>query len=125
MPDMGTVTATQIALKVVFDLSTPDGKRKVHFGLEKDVVGSDIVWKIEFTLFERADPSKVFGDAIVTLSVQVDPALNARADQAAQGMTPSQTAHATGPASEAAKAANQKELPQPVADGAIQDTLQQ
>jgi hypothetical protein len=125
MSNTGTVTATQIALKVIFDLNTPDGKRKVHFCLEKDVVGTDIVWQIDFTLYERDDPAKPFGDAIVSLSVQVDPALNARADEAAKGMTPSQTAHATGPAAEAAKAASQGQLPQQVADGSVQDTLQQ
>jgi hypothetical protein len=125
MADPGTGPTTQIALKVTFDLNTPDGKRKVHFGLEKDVVGTDIVWKIDFTLFERTDTTAPFGDAIVSLSVQVDPTLNARADQAAKGLTPSQTAHATGPAAEAAKAANDGELPQEVADGAVQDTLEQ
>src|SRR5262245_16130547 len=73
---------TQIAIQVTFDLNTPDGLRKVHFGLEKDVVGTDIIWKICFTLFERANTTVAFGDPIVSLSVQVDPALNARANQA-------------------------------------------
>ena len=124
MPDTETMQATQIALNVVFDLNTPDGKRKVHFGLEKDVVGGDIVWKIEFALFERTDTTKPFGPAIVSIAVQVDPSLNAQADQASKGLTPSQTAHATGPAAEAMKAAHAGQLPQPVADSAIQGTLQ-
>ena len=125
MPNNGTIEATQIALKVVFDLNTPDGMRKVHFCLEKDVEGTDIVWKIEFTLFERDDVNKPFGQPILSLSVQVDPALNAQADQASKGMTPPQTAHATGPAAEAAKAANDGQLPKPMARTAVQDTLQQ
>lgn len=114
-----------IAIKVAFELNTPDGTRRVQFGLEKDFTGVDIIWKIHFQLWERADRTKAFVDPIVSLDVQVNPNLNARAEKATKGLSPSQTAHATGPAADAAKAAKGGELPIEVAQSQIQGTLQQ
>jgi len=37
-----------IAIKVSFELNTPDGKRRVVFGLEKDFAGTDVIWNINF-----------------------------------------------------------------------------
>jgi hypothetical protein len=130
MPDAGnspvtTGTDSTIAIKVAFELNTPDGTRRVKFGIEKDFTGVDIIWRINFQLWERTDRTKAFVDPIVSLNVQVNPNLNARAEQATKGLSPSQTAHATGPAADAAKAAEAKELPMEVAHAQIQGTLQQ
>ena len=116
---------TTIAIKVAFELNTPDGTRRVQFGLQKDYNGSDIIWKIHFQLWERSDRTKAFVDPIVSLDVQVHPQLNARAEKATKGLTPAQTAHATGPAADAARAAQEGELPIEVAQSQIQGTLQQ
>jgi hypothetical protein len=117
-PGSGTAAPgndSTIAIKVSFELNTPDGKRRVQFGLEKDFIGGDIIWRINFQLWERTDTTKAYTDPIVSLDVQVNPQLNARAEAATKGLTPSQTAHATGPAADAAKAAKAGELPVEVA----------
>src|ERR1041385_7142468 len=112
-----TGTDSTIAIKVAFELNTPDGTRRVIFGLEKDFTGTDVIWKINFQLFERTNTTLAFGDPIVSLGVQVNPTLNARAEQASKGLTPAQTAHATGPAADAAKAAQAGGAPVPPARG--------
>jgi hypothetical protein len=126
-PSTGVTTGTDstIAIKVSFELNTPDGKRRVQFGLEKDFTGTDIIWRIHFQLWERTDRSRPYVDPIVSLDVQVNPQLNERAEKATNGLTPSQTAHATGPAADAAVAAQQGELPVEVAQDQIQGTLRQ
>ena len=117
--------ATVIKLKVNFQLNTPNGLRRVIFGLEKDATGGNnvVVWTINFQLFERAKKSDPFGDAIVTLDVEVDKALNAKAEKAAKGLTAGQSAHALGPAAEDAKAAENGEIDQEDAEQTIQNTL--
>jgi hypothetical protein len=116
--------ALPIAIKVNFTLNTPDGLRQISFGLEKDTDGVKVNWIITFTLFERADATKPFGDAIVSLNVFVASTLHAKADAAAHhGLTAKQTAHATGPAAEAAKAAHEGTGSLPAANIAIQNTL--
>ena len=122
--DAGTATGTKIAIDVEFELNTPDGLRRVNFGLRKAVEGEDIVWTINFSLFERTDSTKDFGDPIVKLAVTVDPALNARAEAARHGLTPAQTAQATGPAAEAVKAADAGELPKSVANKEVQKSIE-
>jgi hypothetical protein len=113
-----------IALKVSFTLNTTDGLRQISFGLEKDSDGVKVNWTITFTLFERTDSTKPFGDAVVSLNVFVATTLHDNAETAAhQGLTPAQTAHATGPAANAAKAANDGSMPLPVANNIIQSTL--
>ena len=48
-------TSNVIKLKVHFELNTPNGLRRVIFGLEKDATsGTTVVWTINFQLFERA-----------------------------------------------------------------------
>ena len=117
-------TATVIKLKVNFQLNTPNGLRRVIFGLEKDATsGKIVVWTINFQLFERAKKSDPFGDPIVSLDVEVDKALNAKAEKAAKGLTAGQSAHALGPAAEDAKAAEDGEIDQEDAQETIQNTL--
>ena len=117
-------TATVIKLKVNFQLNTPNGLRRVIFGLEKDATsGKIVVWTINFQLFERAKKSDPFGDPIVSLDVEVDKALNAKAEKAAKGLTAGQSAHALGPAAEDAKAAESGEIDQEDAQETIQNTL--
>jgi hypothetical protein len=117
--------ALPIALKVSFTLNTPDGLREISFGLEKDTDGAKVDWTITFTLYERTDASKPFGDPVVSLNVFVAAALHANAETAAKnGLTPAQTAQATGPAADAAKAAHEGTLPLPVASKIIQSSLQ-
>jgi hypothetical protein len=121
---MATNTATVIKLKVNFQLNTPNGLRRVIFGLEKDATsGTVVVWTINFQLFERAKKSDPFGDPIVSLDVEVDKALNAKAEKAAKGLTAGQSAHALGPAAEDAKAAENGEIDQEDAQDTIQNTL--
>jgi hypothetical protein len=117
--------ATVIKLKVNFQLNTPNGLRRVIFGLEKDATGGNNVvhWTINFQLFERAKKSDPFGDAIVTLDVEVDKALNAKAEKAAKGLTAGQSAHALGPAAEDAKAAEAGEIDEEDAQQTVQNTL--
>ncbi len=116
--------ANVIKLKVNFQLNTPNGLRRVIFGLEKDATsGTVVVWTINFQLFERAKKSDPFGDPIVSLDVEVDKALNAKAEKAAQGLTAGQSAHALGPAADDAKAAEEGEIDQEDAQQTVQNTL--
>ena len=117
-------TATVIKLKVNFQLNTPNGLRRVIFGLEKDATSGTVVqWTINFQLFERAKKTDPYGDAIVTLNVEVDKALNAKAEKAAKGLTAGQSAHALGPAADDAKAAEDGEIDPEDAQETIQNTL--
>jgi hypothetical protein len=122
-------TATQpaplpIVLKVTFILDTPDLLRQISFGLEKDTDGTTVDWTLTFALYERTDRTKPFGDPIVSLNVFVAVALHPNAETAVQnGLTPAQTAHATGPAANAAKASQAGTVPLPVAQHIIQNTL--
>jgi hypothetical protein len=50
--------AKVIKIKVHFELNTPNGLRRVIFGLEKDSTSGDVeIWKIDFQLFERGKKS--------------------------------------------------------------------
>jgi len=130
-PAPGTTTTTgtmpaalPIALKVSFTLNTPDGLRQISFGLEKDTDGTNVNWTITFVLFERTDTTKSFGDPIVSLNVFVASSLHAHAETAAHnGLTPVQTAHATGPAADAAKAVQAGDMPLPVGNKIIQNSI--
>ena len=116
--------ATVIKLKVHFELNTPNGLRRVIFGLEKDATSGNVVqWTINFQLFERAKKSDPFGDAIVTLDVEVDKALNSKAEKASKGLTAGQSAHALGPAADDAKAAEEGEIDEEEAQQTVQNTL--
>jgi hypothetical protein len=115
-----------IKLKVHFELNTPNGLRKVIFGLEKDATAANLVkWSIEFQLFERSKKTDPWGDAIVTLNVDIDKKLFPKAELAAQGLTPPQTAHAIGPAADDAAAAANGEIDQEEAEDTVQNTLNQ
>ena len=117
-------TSNVIKLKIHFELNTPNGLRRVIFGLEKDATsGTTVKWTINFQLFERAKKSDPFGDPIVSLDVEVDKALNAKAEKAAKGLTAGQSAHALGPAAEDAKAAESGEIDEGDAQDTIQNTL--
>ena len=123
-----TTTAKQkstiIKLKVHFELNTPNGLRKVIFGLEKDATAGNVVsWSIDFQLFERSKKSEPWGDAIVTLNVDVDKKLFPKAEKASQGLTPGQSAHALGPAADDAKAAADGEIDEEEAQETVQNTL--
>jgi len=123
-PGPAPASTLPVALKVSFTLNTPDGLRQISFGLEKDSDGVTVNWTITFTLYVRTDATKPYGDPIVTLNVFVAAKLHAKAEQAAhQGLTPAQIAHATGPAADAAIAANNGTMPLPVANNIIQGSL--
>jgi hypothetical protein len=116
--------STLIKLKVDFQLNTPNGLRRVIFGLLKDATkGNVVVWTINFQLFERAKKTDPFGDAIVTLNVEVDKALNAKAEKASKGLSAAQSAHALGPAADDAKAAQIGEIDPQDAQQTVQNTL--
>jgi hypothetical protein len=112
-----------IKISVNFELNTPNGLRRVIFGLDKDTQGQVVSWKINFQLFERANKTDPFGDPLVSLSVQVDKALNDQAETASKGLTPGQSAHALGPAADDAKAASAGEIDQEDAEQTIQNTI--
>ena len=119
-----TTISTVIKLKVQFELNTPNGLRRVIFGLCKDATQTNVVsWTIDFQLFERAKKTDPFGDALVSLNVQVDKALNPKAEQCAQGLTAAQSAHALGPAADDARAAMVGEIDPQDAQQTIQNTL--
>ena len=115
--------STVIKIKVHFELNTPNGLRRVIFGLEKDTQGAIVIWKIDFQLFERAKKSDAFGDALLTLNLEVDKQLHAKAEKASKGLTPGQSAHALGPAADDAKAAEEGEIDRKEAEQTVQNTL--
>ena len=113
-----------VGIKVKFELNSKNGLRRVIFGLEKDTQGEDIIWKINFELYERVKKSDPYGDALVDLDVELDTKLNKKAEDAAHnGLTPGQAAHALGPAADDAKAAKKGEIDQDEADDTVQATL--
>jgi hypothetical protein len=118
-------TPTIIKIKVHFVLTTPNGLRRVVFGLEKDTQGNLAIWKINFQLFERAKKSDSFPtEPMIELDVEVDKILNSKAEKAAKsGLTQKQTTHALGPASETAKAAEEGTVPEADAKNSVQTTL--
>lgn len=117
--------STVIGVKVRFELITKDKKRRVIFGLEKDTEGKVIIWKIDFQLFERDNKGDDWGDAIIVLQVEVEKALNAKAEKALKGLTAGQTAHALGPAADDAKAAIDGEVDEEEARETVANTLRQ
>ena len=124
IPPGTKTTSTIIKLKVHFELNTPNGLRKVIFGLEKDATAGNVVsWSIDFQLFERDKKTDPWGDAIVTLNVDVDKQLFPKAEKASQGLTPGQSAHALGPAADDAKAAADGEIDEEEAQDTVQNTL--
>jgi hypothetical protein len=113
-----------IGIKVRFELNARNGLRRVIFGLEKETEGEQVHWKIEFQLFEREKKTDPYVDPLVGLLVEVDTALNNKAEVAAQkGLTPGQTAHALGPAADDAKAAQTGEIEQDEAKATVETTL--
>ena len=120
----GAAKRVIVGIKVKFELNSKNGLRRVIFGLEKDTQGEDIIWKINFELYERDKKSDPYGDALVDLDVELDTKLNKKAEDAAHnGLTPGQAAHAIGPAAEDAKAAKNGEIDQDEADDTVQATL--
>ncbi|HWH39442.1 MAG TPA: hypothetical protein VNU21_06355 [Usitatibacter sp.] len=108
-----------VGIKVRFLLNTRDGLRRVVFGLEKTTDGDDVKWVINFELYERDKKTDGFGDAMVTLDVEVDTRLNNKAETVArQGLTPKQAAHALGPAADDARDEEEDD-----AKLTVQDTL--
>jgi hypothetical protein len=115
---------TIVGIKIKFELNSKNGLRRVIFGLEKNSQGDEILWKINFALFERDKKSDAYGDALVDMAVEVDTQLNKRAEDTAQkGLTPGQAAHALGPAAEDAKASAAGEIDHEEASETVQATL--
>jgi len=115
---------TLIAIKIHFMLHTPDKRRRVIFGLEKDTQDNEVIWKINFQLFEREKKTEDFVDALVALDIEVEKALHSKAEKVAKnGLTPAQAAHALGPAADDAKAAEAGEIEPDEANQTIQNTL--
>jgi hypothetical protein len=113
-----------VGIKVKFELNSKNGLRRVIFGLEKDTQGDDVLWKINFELFERDKKADPYGDALINLDVEVDAKLHKKAEGTAHnGLTPGQAAHALGPAAEDAKAAAEGELDREEASDTVQATL--
>ena len=117
----GAPKAQIVGIKVKFELNARNGLRRVVFGLEKTTDGDRVHWTINFELFEREKKSESYADALVDLEVEVDTKLNAKAEKVAQsGLTPTQAAHALGPAADDAKEAGEDD-----AKETIQATLNQ
>lgn len=114
-----------IGIKVRFELITKDKLRRVIFGLEKDTEGNVVLWKIDFELFERDKKGDPWDEAIIVLQVELEKALNAKAEKAFKGLTPGQSAHALGPAADDAKAAKEGEIEEDEAKETVANTLRQ
>jgi hypothetical protein len=113
-----------VAIKVKFELNAKNGLRRILFGLEKDTQGDEVQWKIDFALFEREKKSEPYGDPLVSLEVEVDTKLNAKAEATAQdGLNPPQAAHALGPAADDAKDSAAGTLDEDDAKDTVQATL--
>ena len=108
-----------LGVKIRFVLITKNGLRKVIFELEKTTEGQEVHWKIVFQLFEREKKTDPF-ELVVELTVEVDTALNAKAQAMfdRKKMTAKQSAYAIGPGAEKAQDSNK-----PKAKKAVQDTL--
>lgn len=119
------VVGTLQAIKVVFALDTLDGLRKISFGLEKDLKGTDPIYTIHFQLQERLKTTDPFID-VVTLDVTIDDAALHPAAQAVMtnnGLTPPQAAHAVGPAADDAKGTTTGDVDPDDAHDTIQNTF--
>jgi len=118
-------TGSTIAIKVSFELDSKDGLRKVMFGLEKDVKGTDDIWFIHFQLQEKQSASDTDFTNVVTLDVLVDEqALHPAAQAGAEnGLTPSQAGHALGPAADDAKGTTTGDVDTDTAGDTIKGTL--
>lgn len=115
---------TIIGIKVKFELNSKNGLRRILFGLEKNTDDDEVIWKINFQLFERAKKSDDFGDALIALDIEVDTKLNTKAEKAAkEGLTSGQAAHALGPAADDAKSAAEGEIDEEDAHETVQATL--
>ncbi|CAM5783905.1 hypothetical protein [Rhizobacter fulvus] len=113
-------------IKVDIVINTKNRKRRIVFGLEKTTETDSVEWMIHFKLYERDDPKVDYSDndLLVSLDVEVDAALNAKAEKAATlGFTPAQSAHAEGPAATDALAAKNGEIDEADAAETIQKTL--
>ena len=113
-----------IGIKVKFELNSRNGLRRVIFGLEKLTEGDVVTWKINFQLLERGKRSEPFDAPIVSLDVEVDAALNKKAELAAEkGLTEGQGSHALGPAADDVKAFKAGEIEEAEAKDSVQGTL--
>jgi hypothetical protein len=113
-----------VSISVNFELDTPDGLKKIDFGLEKDTDDQqNSTWTIHFQLMERTDTTKDFAQ-VVLLDVKVKTANYGAAENISKnGMTPNQAAYAMGPAATAAAAAKAGTLPQSVAESTVQKVV--
>lgn len=115
---------TVVSLKVDLVLNSREGRRRIVFGLEKGVDGDTVEWRVIFKLFERTSKLDEYGEALVTLDVYLESALNAMAESAANsGLTPAQAKHALGPAADDAKGTIHGEIEEEQAIETIQATL--
>jgi hypothetical protein len=113
-----------LGIKVRFTLTSKNGLRRVVVGLEKSSEGANVQWVVDFQLFERQKKSEEFGDAFIQVQVELETALNKKAELAAQnGLTPGQAAHALGPAADDLKAAKAGEIDEQEAKETIAATL--
>jgi hypothetical protein len=113
-----------VGIKVKFELNSKNGLRRVIFGLEKDMEGDDIEWKIHFELFERDKKTDPYTDPLVSLDVEVDTRLHGKAEATAHdGLTPPQAAHALGPAADDTKGTITGEVDEDDAKDTVQATL--
>jgi hypothetical protein len=113
-------------IKVDILINAKNRKRRIVFGLEKTTAADAVAWMIHFKIYEREDVKVDYteNDLLVKLDVEVDAALNAKAEKAAKlGFTAAQSAHAEGPAAADAQAAAAGEMDEADAAETIQNTL--
>jgi hypothetical protein len=84
-----------------------------------------VLWKIDFELFERDKKGDPWDEAIIVLQVELEKALNTKAEKALKGLTAGQSAHALGPAADDAKAAREGEIDEDEAKETVANTLRQ
>ena len=113
-------------IKVDILINARNKKRRIVFGLEKTTEADSVEWVIHFKIYEREDVKVAYteDDLLVSLDVEVDAALNAKAEKAATlGFSAEQSAHAEGPAATDALEAASGDLKEAEAAKTIQATL--
>lgn len=111
-------------IKVDLIINAKNRKQKIVFGLEKNTTDETVEWIIHFKLFQRDDVKVAYDDPLVSLDVEVESALHAKAEKAAKlGLTAGQIAHAEGPAASDALAVANGDMDEAEGAATVQATL--
>ena len=120
-------TSTLKSISVDIEVMTKDRLRKVVFGLDKATADDgDVIWTINFALFEREAKSDDFGDALVNLDAVIVNNENfdkAETTASVGRLTAAQTEHALGPAAVDAKRFKEGQISREKAEATAERTV--